>query len=109
MDFRLPMVDAEPLQLTHSCSAGPLMTFPFCSGTHAATDSSQIYGIHIRQVNHKETAAMARSPLPQLTPEQRLKQVAAIFARGLLRLQRANRSDAQAPEKKVLEILPKRP
>ena len=50
---------------------------------------------------------MPKTPLVELTPEQRFKQIAAILANGVIRCKRHIRAVASAPEQVSSESLPR--
>ena len=56
--------------------------------------------------NHPEPVAMPKTPLDELTPEQRFQQIAAILAKGVLRCQHRLREAASAPEQVSSESSP---
>ena len=64
-------------------------------------------GIHNRQVTAiKESVAMVDASFSELTVDQRLKQVAAILARGVRRYHRRLRRSESRPEKEAPESSP---
>lgn len=50
---------------------------------------------------------MPKTPLDDLTPEQRFQQIAAILAKGVIRCQRRLRDAASSPEQVSSESLPR--